>query len=276
MASLTDLFNPTFLMFLGILLLVVALLVVYFESKMREQNHKIGSMLSLVSTLAEDMNSMKMGLNHLVMAKGFQEPNIILRENLGNNQIIPNKELIEVSDDEDDAVSDNEDNEVSDDEDNEVSDDEDDESKNESESDDEDQNNEEDQNDVKVIKIKVSNEDISSFNKTNNLDLEPAEDLDEFENDELPEINEQYIEQVLDLKYDNSLEKKSLEESSTNDLKTITIHLGNEHHNSDETIDFKKLQLPKLRSIVVEKGLTTNSEASKLKKPELLKLLGTE
>jgi hypothetical protein len=279
MASLTDLFNPTFLMFLGILLLVVALLVVYFESKIREQNHKIASMLSLVSTLAEDMNTMKMGLNHLVMAKGFQEPNILLRENLGNNQIIPNKVLIEVSDDEDDEDDEDSDDEDIEDSDDEDSDDENDnESKNESESesDDEDQNDEEDQNDVKVIKIKVSNEDISSFNKTNNLDLEPAEDLDEFENDELPEINEQYIEQVLDLKYDNSLEEKSLEESSTNDLKTINIHLGNEHHNSDETIDFKKLQLPKLRSIVVEKGLTTNSEASKLKKPELLKLLGTE
>jgi len=34
--------------------------------------------------------------------------------------------------------------------------------------------------------------------------------------------------------------------------------------------------LPKLRSIAVEKGLTTNSDASKLKKPEILKLLGVE
>ena len=48
MAILTDLFNPSFFMFLGILILVIALLVVYFESKMREQNHKIASMLSLV------------------------------------------------------------------------------------------------------------------------------------------------------------------------------------------------------------------------------------
>ena len=68
MASLTDLFNPTFLMFLGILVLVVALLVVYFESKMRDQNHKIASMLSLVSTLAEDMNGIKMGMNHLAIS----------------------------------------------------------------------------------------------------------------------------------------------------------------------------------------------------------------
>ena len=32
MASLTDLFNPNFLIFLGILVIVVALLVVYFET----------------------------------------------------------------------------------------------------------------------------------------------------------------------------------------------------------------------------------------------------
>jgi hypothetical protein len=45
MAALADLFSPTFLMFLGILVLIVALMVVYFESKMRDQNHKIASML---------------------------------------------------------------------------------------------------------------------------------------------------------------------------------------------------------------------------------------
>ena len=38
---------------------------IYFENRMREQNHKIASMLSLVSTLAEDMNNVKMGFNHL-------------------------------------------------------------------------------------------------------------------------------------------------------------------------------------------------------------------
>ena len=64
MASLADLFSPTFLMFLGVLVLVVALLVVYFESKIRDQNHKIASMLSIVSTLAEDMNGVKMGLSN--------------------------------------------------------------------------------------------------------------------------------------------------------------------------------------------------------------------
>jgi hypothetical protein len=52
--------------------------------------------------------------------------------------------------------------------------------------------------------------------------------------------------------------------TTSSDLKTISINLGDEPNN--EPIDYKKLQLPKLRSIVVEKGLTTSSDAQKLKK----------
>jgi RecA/RadA recombinase len=70
MLPLAELFNPTFFLFLGILVLVVALMILYYESKMRDQNHKIASMLSLVSTLAEDMNIVKMGLNHVAMSQG--------------------------------------------------------------------------------------------------------------------------------------------------------------------------------------------------------------
>ena len=268
MASLADLFNPTFLMFLGILVLVVALLVVYFESKMREQNHKITSMLSLVSTLAEDMTGMKIGLNHLAIrtSQGLQETKLPVRENLG---IFESNKLIEVSDDEDDDEEDLESKEES-----EQSDDED--------EDDEDEDDEdEDEKEVKVIKLQVSTEDAednNSYEEANNLEFD-TEDLEgDFElNDELPEIGDDYVEQVLDLKYEAKLEENgALEESiipSASDFKTITINLGDESH---DTIDYKKLQLPKLRSIAVEKGLTTNTEASKLKKPELLKLLGAE
>jgi hypothetical protein len=55
------------------------------------------------------------------------------------------------------------------------------------------------------------------------------------------------------------------------DLKSINITLEETKH---ESLDYKKMGLPKLRSVVTEKGLT--SDASKLKKNELLKLLGIE
>ena len=284
MTTLADLFNPTFLMFLGILVLVIALLVVYFESKMREQNHKIASMLSLVSTLAEDMNGLKMGLNHLAIRggtiSGVNEPNISIKDNLG---IYNTNNLIEVSDD-DSSDDDNSDHDSSDDDssdDEEDSDDEDEEVDEETELDEQ----SEDEDQVKVIKLQVSNEDvedINSYEEADNLEFDGAEDLDEFNiSDEIPEIADDYVEEILDLKYDEKPEenKKSLEVEensflSTSDFKTISINLGD---HLEETIDYKKLQLPKLRSIVVEKGLAANSsEASKLKKPELLKLLGVE
>ena len=101
--------------------------------------------------------------------------------------------------------------------------------------------------------------------------------------DEIPEISEGYAEELLSLKYDEEKEQPLVEDNvqleetvvpSASDLKTISINLGDESHS--EHIEYKKLQLPKLRSIVVEKGLTSSSEAQKLKKPELLKLLGVE
>jgi hypothetical protein len=57
----------------------------------------------------------------------------------------------------------------------------------------------------------------------------------------------------------------------TIDLKTININLEETKH---ESTDYKKMSLSKLRSIVTEKGLTP--DATKLKKNELLKLLGIE
>jgi len=264
MPSLTDLFNPTFLMFLGILVLVVALLVVYFESKMREQNHKIASMLSLVATLAEDMNGVKMGINHIAL-RGGQHLSVPLRENLGNIELVSDN-LIEVSDGEesedDEEYDENEDLESSD-------------SDSGSDAD-----SEEDEEDIKIVKLQVSDEDLEddeSYEEPNNLEFDIDEELD---TDLVPEVTNDYVEEVLELKYDVEPESEPILEEltmpSSSELKTISINLGEEQEQSEDNIDYKKLQLAKLRSIVVEKGLTNNSEASKLKKPELLKLLGAE
>jgi hypothetical protein len=96
----------------------------------------------------------------------------------------------------------------------------------------------------------------------------------------LDEIGDDYVEEMLSLKYDeNHEDTNNLDESVipfSGDLKTISINLGEEQQQSEVNIDYKKLQLAKLRSVVIEKGLTSSSEAQKLKKPELRKLLGAE
>jgi hypothetical protein len=283
MPSLTDLFNPTFLMFLGILVLVVALLVVYFESKMRDQNHKIASMLSLVSTLAEDMNGVKMGLNHLAMNRvggsaaqnSFQQP--LGQQNMPFFVKEENK-LIEVSDDESSEDESDNDEEIGSDSDNDEYKERDSESDNES------------TNNIKVLTLNI-HKNIGDIDESENLDLEETVSFGDFEpeddlsEDELHELSEEYTEEILNLQYDELTQKEELlnlqydettEETkfiSSSDLKTININL---EESQTENFDFKKLSLPKLRSVVIEKGLASNLDANKFKKQELLKLLGVE
>ena len=272
---MTDLFNPTFFMFLGILILVVALVVVYFESKSREQNHKIASMLSLVSTLAEDMNGVKMGLHHLSVNRvggnnlprfpqqaqpSLEESNMQLFQNNDDN-------LIPVSDDE--SMDEDSDEEVSDDED----------------SDDDCDSCEDDDNKHTNIKILTLNMNTQSADGDDFEDIDDLEDLGGIDEDmeHLTDTNSEssrgsraspknVLEMLTTHAAENSTAIEQLDGSHINisatDLKTININLDEIHTDS---VDYKKLPLPKLRSIVTDKGLA--DDASKLKKQELLKLL---
>ena len=272
---MTDLFNPTFFMFLGILILVVALVVVYFESKSREQNHKIASMLSLVSTLAEDMNGVKMGLHHLSVNRvggnnlprfpqqaqpSLEESNMQLFQNNDDN-------LIPVSDDE--SMDEDSDEEVSDDED----------------SDDDCDSCEDDDNNHRNIKILTLNMNTPSAEGGDFEDIDDLEDLGGIDEDmeHLTDTNSEssrgsraspknVLEMLSTHAAENSADIEQLDGShitiSATDLKTININLDEIHADS---VDYKKLPLPKLRSIVTDKGLA--DDASKLKKQELLKLL---
>ena len=276
---MTDLFNPTFFMFLGILILVVALVVVYFESKSREQNHKIASMLSLVSTLAEDMNGVKMGLHHLSvnrvggnnLPRFPQQAQPSLEES--NMQLFQNKDdnLIPVSDDE--SMSDS------------IGDDSDEESDDEESEDDSDEEESDDDNNHTNIKILTLNMPTPSVEGDDFEDIDDMEDLGGIDED-ITETNSQssmgsraspknVLEMLSTRAAENSTSVEELDASHINisatDLKTININLDEIHTDS---VDYKKLPLPKLRSIVTDKGLV--DDASKLKKQELLKLLEDE
>ena len=290
MSTLADLFSPTFLIFLGILVLVACLLVVYFENKAREQNHRIASMLSLVSTLAEDVNGIKFGLNHLAVNYiGGSQP---LEQNTETNNFLNQENLIPVSDDEEDD-SDDEDYEE-DDESNSSEDensvlllDENDsdnnleliENEGEGECDSDSYNESDDEicnkNDIKILKINISNDidnddidndDIDNDENINNLELETSNDLNEL-TDDLEETDNFNNEKSITLSDETPNE---ISFDITN-LKTINIHL---EENKNDATDYKKLSIQKLRSIVSEKGLSTDT--SKLKKNELFKLLGIE
>lgn len=333
MPSLIDIFNPSFLIFLGIMVLVVALLVVYFEGKMREQNHKISSMLSLVSAMAEEVNVIRSnvsistvgGSSHTNKVPFEFNPQINISENTEDNKSLlfsENKqELIAVSDDDETAS----------------------EYESETESDsgsgsDDDENSDEESSvdsnfiellqqsqtiqihdesqDIKILKINIEdfdkdNENKEDLNEDNDInDLEEINDVfsdsdNEIEDfdilheqlnnntislvgsnviiiDGVHDIDDANIENDLNVidglnehdlvnKLDNTISKGL---PTDLDLKTINISDLEEIKNNNENIDYKKLSLNKLRSVVLEKNLVEDS--SKLKKQELLKLLGAE
>ena len=285
MTALSELFTPTFLMFLGILLLVVALVVVYFESKMRDQNHKIASMLSLVSTLAEDMNGVKMGLNQVAMHQmsGHQMGQMggqmgqtgIQSQPLENSNkslyLQETNNLIAVSDD-DDSEEDDEsaiDDSGSDIDAASLSDD---------DQDSDDESSDEDEQLVKVLRLNIpapgNNEDMG-FNGAEELG-----DLDDLMDEALSVSSDDSSEYQLDIQASDFISAEEIKGEthlniSASDLKTINISLeeGGEEHGV-ESVDYKKLPLPKLRNIVTEKGLA--ADAAKMKKNELLKLLESE
>lgn len=275
-------------MVLGILLLVVSLVVVYFESKLREQNHKIASMLSLVSTLAEDMNGVKMGLNQVAMYQmggSAAQPKSQPLENSNRSMFLrENDNLISVSDDDSDentegAIDDVDDVSIMGDSDIDT----------DSLSEDSDDGPEQD---VKVLRLNI--QEVGDLNEIENS-VDEIEDVDEF--DELEEVDDvddfeevDELEEAIDedlsvsskssfiYQFDiSSTENAPVEKSnnplniSMSDLKTINISL---EETVPEPIDYKKLALPKLRTIVAEKGLV--ADAAKLKKNELLKLLEVE
>ena len=223
-----NLFNPQFLLFLALLLLVAGFLLFYMDMKMREQNHKIKAIADLATTIAQ---SIKGG------------------NNINNNNNEPAKEnieLITVSDDDDDdeSSSDDDDSTSDDDEDDSTSDDEDD--------------------DIKVkqepLKLNINiyeNDDIKHVF----LSQEQLSEIKEEEEEPL-ETHEESAESTL-------LPEPQETTSSSSELDGFKIILSSE-------LDYKKMTITKLRQIVTEKGLVTSSDASKMKKPELLKLLEAE
>jgi hypothetical protein len=234
MTILAELFNPSFFMLLAILLLVASMFVIYYESKMREQNHTINSMLSLVSTLAEDMNNVKFGLNQLSIRYSQPSANNF-EEVLETSKIIPNYNLIEVSDDE----SDEEDEEDEEDEDDEE---EDEESSHSSSSDSDDF-----ECNIKVLKLNILNEaDLDECEMTLTCDLDESATKDD----------DKYLDEL-----DGEMAMKL---PLSDELKTIAIDLG------EEQVDYSKIPISKLKKIAVEKGI---ENVSKLKKQELIELL---
>ena len=260
-------FTIPYITFLGLTLLIIIGITIFLIRRMNNQNQKFSSIVGVVTSLAEELNSIKLCISNSIN-------NI---SNISTDTKIINTDLIPVSDDEDEETDDDEED-----------DDEDDEEDDEEDDDDED-DEEEDNTDINLDDKEQEQEEVQDVN----IDVE--EELLQEEKDVIDE-NVKYI-HLDHLQEDNrdifemipeeiiSTDPVPLEEQEDINLKSEDIIQGStiveetqqEELITDisivkkEVIDYKKMSLTKLRTIVLEKGLSDN--ISKLKKNDLLQIL---
>ena len=280
-----SIFSPSFLIILAIIIILIGGIFMYLNQKISQQNHKINGMFDLVNTMAQELNYIRSSESSGISLQPFADQRQQVLANLSGGFRQSDSELIQVSDEEDDEDDDEEDDE--DDED----DDEDDEDEDDDGEDDEDHDND-DYEEKNTKNIKIINILSDSIYGSEKNDVEIIDDNDDDDNhdddndddndlsnddDEPVELIDLINHDVLEdqTNYNTFTKNDKIEIINNDDISNIdlsilkTINISNS--SSNENIDYKKMSLTKLREIVVERNLATDS--SKMKKNELLKLL---
>jgi hypothetical protein len=265
--AISELFSISFLFSISIIVVLFGLLYSYVSYRFGEQDHKLNSMVGLVSTMAEESQFFRSRLQLLQ-----QQLSVPSKDNIEySSQMMGSGNLIPVSDDEASEESDTDDeSNATDDgvsEENTVSDD-------DSDVDDSDI----DDSDVDDSDVDESGE--QDIHKINLLD-EDIETNDNIEDLNHSEIKTIHLEQPIDINIESidNIEIKeepteiNLSEDNVLFLKNISMSDLGEITDSHKP-DYKKMSLNKLRELVINKGLV--EDASKLKKNEILKMLGDE
>jgi hypothetical protein len=248
---LSDIFSIPFLICLAICILLIGCSSIYFYQRILQQDHKITSMVSLISSLTEEDPS-KPSINTFPTPIAHLTPSLFSSTSLPSNNIIIDIKPDDIKQPIDNRIQ--------------VSDD-----------------------DESDMETESSDSEYSTTSSENN----ECEILSEIE-----ELND-----ILDLEENNYLEdscvvdekEKEEEEAITDDIDididittTKSIHLEQPTDFSifksinvidiiavepDDATNYKKMTLSKLRETAQSQG---HGDTSKLKKQELLKLLGVE
>ena len=269
-----DIFSTSFLFSIAIIIILIGAIFAYVSYRIGEQDHKLNSMIGLISAMAEDSRYLTNKIHIMQQQLSGQELPVVDKieyasQLMGGTQ----NELINVSDDEDDSDCEEDEDDYEDD----------DEDGSEDESEDEDEDEDEDKEEQAYKTINLSeeldldikipyeeiDEDDKSYTIANNLVFDSTKDLAEFENT-LEETDIQLYHETKETDNNNDF----LNNISIKELGTGNVHLEEMDDVHLHKTEHKKMPLNKLRELVVNKGLVVDS--SKLKKNELLKLLGDE
>ena len=282
--TISDFFcTSSFLFSIAIIVILTGCIFAYINYKMTEQDHKLTSMVNLVSILAQDLHFVKSKFNYSQKV----EPNVLHYPSQlvgGEN----NSSLISVSDNEDlEDEDEDEDEDEEEDEDEDEDDYEDDDIDEDLVEDDFDFISENTQDHIKLLNLSLANDNIENNLQieeltTNYSNLEDVktiyfineDDKEDVEEDVKEDVKEDDIkEEVIDFGPDGTDSVYVSDHKHFLKNLVITDDLGDIQDLSSKT-EYKKMSTNKLREVVVSKGIIT--DASKLKKQEILKLLGDE
>jgi hypothetical protein len=273
--AISDLFSTSFLFSIAIIIILIGGIFAYVSYRMAEQDHKLTQMVNLVSILAQDLQLVR----SKVISMQHQDTNVEYPSQIMGSH--PTSELISVSDDGDDDEEEEE--EI------------DDNITNEEESccsDDDDHGELEDSHEqIKLLNLTLVNEDIENdspiedlnckfYNEVKELDMPHKEDIKTIHLETPITFEETELSQDLEAESepaDVTISSKDMGfiTNSSYDFKNITItDLGEAEDLHSSKLEYKKMSLNKLREVAVCKGVV--ADASKLKKNEILKMLGEE
>ena len=265
--ALSDLFNTPFLISLGITLLLIGILGMFLTQKMLEQNHKISSMLGLVSTMAEEMNYMRARMQAIMN----QNSDVIRQQHLEPAQMGGTIQLadplIPVSDGEDDDDSDG-DSDSEDDDNSESS-----EESGETES-------------GNVLTNLITEDNIIQIGDNDGPNIKVI-NMGETMNIQYDTLNEESLGDGDNETIDSSTglesmeDEQSISESLTEiepsgddfkaQIKSISVQMDNTDIKKITNAELKKMSIESLRALATSNGFT--GDVLKIKKTELFKIV---
>lgn len=249
--GLFSMLESAFFITLGISCVLLLMLIYHFKQRVTKLEKSNETTFEIMNNMVQEISSLKMTMQSMVPHKNidnYEYPNGSFEKvNVSLNELnsLDGELTDDSSEEEEETDSENE-------EDNNQEDTSDDEEEDEEDGEEEDEDEKSVQNDIKVVNVEVDeNLDADQFIG----DVVENDELNE--NDELVEIDTEKLEDIQINKLDAM---KTLEEPVNTDI-----------INKKEV--YKKMNVPTLKALVIEKGLA--SEVSKLKKNDLIQLLET-
>ena len=253
--------ESVFFISLGITFILILLLVYHFKQRVSSIEQKCDTMFELINNVVSEMNVQRSMMNQLNAPQTHQPfPDMNMHQLMGVNP--PGNINVSL----DNATDDEESSEEEDDEDNnqESGEEEDNEESGEEEDNEESGEEEDDEESVSSESIKLVN-----LTPDVHVDSVPIDDCDEVHvDDEVETIDNIDIEGIPT----SDLRVEKLETTEENHLDNPQAEPA--HNTQNQTEVYKRMNLPSLKALAIERGLV--SDPSKMKKADLVSLFESQ